>query len=665
MNIKNKVDRYMEYYGYAGKILKVNLTDSKIEQKDLNLEEATKYLGSYGFGMKYLLDHLPPKVDPFSEKNIIVISAGILSGTLAPGTPKVSLITKYPTIADNEGKNWIGSSVAGGAFSYVLKNAGFDCIIITGKSKKPVFLEIIDDEIKLCDASEYWGKRDVVEVTHDFKMKYGDDSSVIAIGPAGENLVRQAMAFVDDTDSLGRSGLGAILGSKNLKAIVVCGTGGVKIADSERFMKRNKKVKDHILNWSGRDHWLKLGMGAGWHMFKYTQYPGKWTREKWDKLYGEPKRLETVEKVIGCPSCLISCRARWRIKDGEFKGNTGQGSPYGKSATSAQLLDIEDHRKTLQLVILANKAGIDFYTTTRMIDFVTQSFVDGKITEKDTCGMKLERSFECYVKLFNMIVKREGFGDVLADGWIGLKKHTNLDPQDYWYAGFCKGVDFIYDARAANLHPLMMSFFTNPRPHHGGSHTLTVGPGHSIEELKNEVKTWGLPEEVRKRIFSRTGHAGALNVSRYTKYMEDGMAMRNAMGCCSIYAFYGFIFPDDIADFFSAATGIEMSNYDILKAGERIMNLKKLLNVREGFNRKDDKVPDLWKRPMYSPEGKIVTQDYFKEKNIEGEDFIKILDDYYDERGWDKESGVPTEEKLKQLGMEEYKNIVKEKVCEL
>lgn len=644
----------MDYYGFAGKILKIDLTEGKISKQSLKIEDCKDYLGGYGLGMKLLAENLQKGVDPFSSENPLILSAGVLSGTSAPGTSKTSLLTKYPTIADLEGKYFIGGSVGGGNFSATLKNAGFDQIIITGSAVNPIYIKIIDDDIEICDASDFWGKKDITGTTSILKEIYGEDASVIAIGEAGENLVRLSMTMIDDTDSLGRSGLGAIFGSKKIKAIVVRGTRGIKIYDKERFAKKIDELKQRILEWSGREHWVKLGMGAGWHMFKYTQYPGIWTRKKWDSLYGEEKRLETLERTIACPSCIISCRIRWKIKNGDFSGSVGQGSPYGKSATSGQLLGIEDHRKMIHLVTLANSAGIDFYTITRIIDFVTKSFVEGKINTKDTGGLKLERNYHCYMDLFNKTIKRKGFGNVLADGWIGLQKKTGLNPQNYWYAGICKGVDFIYDARAAKLHPLMMAFFTNPRPHHGGNHTLTTGPGHSIEELQREVSTWGIPEEAKKRMFAYTKYAGRMNVAVYTRYMEDGMALRNALGGCSIYAFYGFIFPDDYAELFSAATGIEYSNEDLMRCGERIMNLKKLLNVREGFKRKDDQVPDLWKRPMCSPEGILETMDYFQEKIINHDDFENILDDYYKERNWDVSKGIPTKEKLKELGLENY-----------
>jgi aldehyde:ferredoxin oxidoreductase len=359
-----------------------------------------------------------------------------------------------------------------------------------------------------------------------------------------------------------------------------------------------------------------------------------------------------------CNSCLISCRIKWKIRDGEFAGESGMGSPYGKSATGGQLLGVEDHRKMIHWVTLANRAGIDFYTTTRIIDFVTTLYQRGEITKENTGGLELKRDYKTYLDLFNKMVNREGFGDILANGWMRLYQEFGADPQDYWYGGICKGVDFIYDARASNFHPLMMTFFTRPRPHHGGSHTLTNSPGKSLEEIRNQVERWGIPKDAVERIFIPTPHSGKFNVGRYTKYMEDVMRVKNALGACSIYTFFGLLFGDDLARLYSAATGLEITGGDLMKCGERIFNLSKLLNIREGFTREDDRVPELWFRPMGSPEGRIEMMDYFETKVMTKEDVEKILDDYYGERGWDVKKGIPTKQKLKELGLDDIARVL-------
>lgn len=634
--------------------LRVDLSTGQVTKGEIAPEIASKFLGGSGVGWRLLVDELRAGVDPLSPENVIVLSVGELVGSLCPGASKVGAITKFPIIASEDGKHFVGESTSGGRyFGPMLKMAGYDHLIITGAATSPVYLRISDDEVEIVDASNLWGKG-VDEVTAKLVAKEGELAGVIAIGLAGENKVLYSMAFIDKTNSLGRAGLGAVMGSKKLKAIVARGIKGVQVAEPGRFKQLVDELHFAIAAWPGREHWIKLGMGAGWETFKHTQYPGKWTKEKWDRLYGEFKRLESLDKVIACNSCLIGCRVKWRIRDGEFSGEVGFGSPYGKSATSGQLLDIEDHRRMLHLVARANdEYGIDFYTTTRLIDFVTTLYQQGKLTKKNTDGLELGRSYDTYCKLFDKVAHREGFGDILADGWLGLYKELGIDPQDYWYGGICKGVDFIYDARASNFHPLMMTFFTRPRPHHGGSHTLTTARGKSLAEIRNQVEGWGIPPAAVERIFTPVSYTGKFNVGRYTKHMEDWMRVKNALGVCSIYTFFDLISGQDMAKLYSAAVGIEVSGGELMKGGERISNLAKLLNMREGFTREDDKVPELWFRPMDSPEGRIEMHDYFQTTVLRREDIARLLDDYYDERGWDKTTGLPTAEKLAELGLKE------------
>jgi len=343
------------------------------------------------------------------------------------------------------------------------------------------------------------------------------------------------------------------------------------------------------------------------------------------------------------------------IKGGEFDGEIGFGSPFSKSATSGMLLGVKDFRKMIHLVADGNSTtGMDFYTTTRMIDFVTKMYEAGRLTKQDTGGLELSRNYETYLKLYNMTLNRQGFGDILADGWLRLKKEFGLDPQEYWYAGICKGVDFIYDARASNFHPLMMTFFTRPRPHHGGSHTRTNSRNKTIEEIREQVERWGIPQEAVDRIFTEAPYTGRFNVGRYTRYMEDMMRVKNALGLCTIYTYQGLIFGDDMTQLYNTATGENLSPGELVEHGERISNIAKIINAREGFTRKEDKVPELWFRPMESPEGRMEMKDYYRTKMIKPEDVDKQLDDYYEERGWDRLSGVPTSEKLHELGLDTY-----------
>jgi len=641
-------------------VLHVDLSTGNVERTPVEAELNRSFLGGSGVGWTLVSKYLPLKVDPFSPENVISVNPGVLVGTLTPGTPKTTVITKFPTIAAEDGRHYIGASTGGSRYlGIALKRAGCHHLLITGKSPRPVYLRVRDGGADIVPADDLWGGG-IEGVTNELIRREGAEAGVIAIGTAGENLVRHALTIIDKTNSLGRGGLGAVMGSKNLKAIVAVGTGDVEVARPEEFMEVSEALRNRVLEWPNRDHWIKLGLAAGWSTFKHTQYPGIWPKDRWDELYGEKTRMETVEDVIACNSCLLGCRLRWKTKGGEYDGEIGFGSPFSKSATSGMLLGVEDHRKMIHFVADANsRTGIDFYTTTRLIDFVTKMYEIGRLTKADTGGLDLKREYPTYQKLYEMTVNREGFGDILADGWIRLKREFGLDPQDYWYAGICKGVDFIYDGRPSNFHPLMMTFFTRPRPHHGGSHTRTNSRNKTIEEIREQVERWGISQEAVDRIFTEAPYTGKFNVGRYTRYMEDMMRVKNALGLCSIYTYQGLIFGDDMTQLYNAATDENLSPGELVEHGERISNLAKLINVREGFTRADDKVPEVWFRPMESPEGRIEMQDYYQTKVLTKEDVDRLLDDYYEERGWDPKTGQPTKERLEQLGLKEYSEEVK------
>lgn len=633
----------------------VDLSTGHVSREPVDPQVDQDFLGGCGAGWTVLAEHLPARVDPLSPENLIVFNAGLLVGTLTPGTPKTTVITKFPTIASLDQRFYTGAATSGGRYlGIALNRAGCHHLVISGKAPSPVYLRIRDDKIALVDAADLWG-RGIEDVSMELVRREGPETGVVVIGTAGENLVRSALTIVDRADSLGRGGLGAIMGSKNLKAIAVNGSGDVEVADPESYMRTSTELRERIYQWPKRAHWIKLGLAAGWETFKHTQYPGVWSKDEWDELYGEKTRVETVEEVIACNSCILSCRLRWKIKGGEFDGEIGYGSPFSKSATSGMLLGVRDFRQMIHLVADANsRSGIDFYTTTRMIDFVTKMFQDGRLSRADTGGLELRRDYETYQKLYAMTEKREGFGDILADGWYRLQKEFGLDPQEYWYAGICKGMDFIYDARPSNFHPLMMSFFTRPRPHHGGSHTMTNSRNRTLEDIRSQVEAWGLEPPLVDRIFTSEAHTGRFNVGRYTMHMEDMMHVHNSLGLCSIYSYQGLIFGHEMARLYQGATGEPVTAGDLVQRGERISNLCKLVNVREGFGRQDDRVPELWFRPMDSPEGRIEMRDYFNTKPITREDADRMLTDYYNERGWDPGSGTPTPEKIKELGLERF-----------
>ena len=629
----------------------IDLTSRTSWCEEASLDEVGPVIGGSGRGWQIVADRLPARIDPFEPDNVVVLNPGIFVGTRTIGSPKLTAITKFPTIASEDRRFVTGSCTSGGRyFAIGMRQAGCDRLVIQGRADRPVILAIRDRGIEIVDAEDLWG-RGIDEVSVELIRREGRDAGVLVIGTAGEKRVRSALTIVDRTNSLGRGGLGAVLGSKNVKAIVARGTGPIRVADPVTYNRVSNELIERAVTWPRREHWIKLGLAAGWSTFKHTQNPGMWPKDRWDQLYGEEKRLESLRAVIACASCPLSCRLRWEIPSGEFAGEQGLGSPYSKSATSGQLLGIEDDRKMIHLVTEANAyTGIDYYTTMRLIDFVTRMYERGRITKRQV-GFEPTRDYATYERLYRMTAAREGIGDILADGWYAVKDAFGLDPQEYWYAGVCKGIDFIYDARPSRFHPLMMTFLTRTRPHHGGSHTRTNSRNKTLEEIREQVDHWGLSEETMDRIFTETPYSGKFNVGRYTAYMEDLMRVKNALGLCTIYTYQALVFADDMARLYTAAVGETVDARELITRGERISNLAKVVNVRDGFSRADDQPPDVWFTPMEAPEGTIEIEDYFQTKVLTRDDLSRMLDDYYDERGWDPATGHPTRERLQAIGL--------------
>ena len=649
----------MEYYGYAGSILRIDLTSGEIRKEPLDRELIVKFIGGWGINLKLFYDSQKPRTDPFSPTNPLVIGAGPLVGTLTPGACKIVATTKSP-IEDKEGKHFVDSAVAGGRFGAELKNAGYDHLIITGKAEAPVYLKIIDESVEICDATDLWGKRDTYQTIDRFMDELGD-CGVLSIGKAGENLVRYAMGIVDYSATLGRFGFGSVMGSKRLKAIVVKGSRGIEIAKPKEFLGLVKEWKEHIDMMPIAEDFRNWGMMCGWDVQAPLVREGVWEYSKWTELYGPKKWLEVkMPQNSACFSCLLACRAPYMIREGEFEGLTTFTGFYFLPARVGQRLEIEDQRKAIKLLDVCNRVGMCYFTTSSMVNWVTRLYENGIISQRETMGLELKRDFDVYLDLFERIASRKEFGDVLADGWYPASKRMNVDPDEFAEGtGLFKGADAIQDARFTTLHPQAFTHLTNPRPHHGGTQSLYTIPKMDIELLKQDAKRMGISKKELDRIFAYTPEYGKFNVGRYAKHCQDHMAVQNCLGTCIVYSLWGFLGVkylnvDLIAQIYSATTGIAVDTRELKKRGERAFNLFKILNVREGFSRKDDACSKIWLMPRNTPDGERAMMDYYEEKRISNDDIDKLLDDHYEERGWELKNGTPTRQKLVELALQDF-----------
>ena len=393
----------MEFNGYAGSSLWVNLSDGTIKKKPLDPELVSRFVGGSGFTNKLAYDLIDPEVDPLSPENVVILGSGVLSGTLAPGSAKVMVTTKLPI------NNAIGTPFGGG-FSHLLKCAGYDFVVITGRADKPVYLKIMDDDVSFVDARNVWGK-DIYETTDLLREKHGTESSVIAIGQAGENLVKISFALVDKFATLGRGGFGAVLGSKNLKALVVNGTKGVGIADKESFLEVASSIRQNMLNYPFRKEWLKLGLSIGLMIFAKTMGTGRNWNELMTNDKDTPAKLRALQNIFksghSCPTCPLNCRALVRLDEGEYAGLTAPTSDLIYAWIWDGRYDACDLSRSVKYLDLCNRYGLDVLAVKSLVDYAIDLYQNGIITREDADGQELNWDADTVLNLIEKISHRD------------------------------------------------------------------------------------------------------------------------------------------------------------------------------------------------------------------------------------------------------------------
>ncbi|UCD56612.1 MAG: hypothetical protein JSV16_12375, partial [Candidatus Hydrogenedentota bacterium] len=588
---------------------------------------------------------------PLSPENPIVLGAGPLIGAPVPGAAKVAGTTKFALPAAEDGRCYVASGASGSQrFGVMLKRAGYDHLVITGRASKPVYIRILDDDVGIIDADRLWGTKDAYETVDELKHDLGD-CGVLSIGAAGENQVKFALALTDKKSTLGRNGFGAVMGSKNLKAVCVRGTKPVKLKDRERLRTALAPLLESLKENPMMPLFHEMGIHAGWEYWKHLLNPGVWPKDKWDELYGMDKCREAVERTHGCTGCVIKCKPVQRVSDGEWKGVQTETSHFLHVAGMGQTLGIEDWRPMVKLLEVCNRAGSCAVSSVGLLAMATVCFEMGALTEEQTGGVKLARGdFPGYLSMLEKIIKREDLGDALAEGWFEAAKHLDLDP--HAFLGLIKGAPCIYDARNTHMDPRIFHMIVNPRgAHHPQCHWTTSIPMQPLERIRSDFMMTGAGQKETERIFGTED----FNCARLTRHIQDvGMAY-DCLGTCVIYPLAGApLNVNALAEFYSATTGLETSPAELKTSGERAFNLLKLLNVREGFSRKDDMSPQLWFQPKSTPDGDEELKDYYGRKRLDEKDMEGMLDDYYGERGWDLKSGTPTRDKLDELGLAEY-----------
>jgi len=644
--------------GYAGSILYVDLTTTSIRKEPLDVDMTRAYLGGAGINNKLAYDLIPPDVDPLSPQNAIIIGTGPFNGTMIPGASEVMVIYKSPL------NGAFPYSCGGGKFSHFLKSSGYDHVVITGRSDKPVYLKIDDENIELCDASDLWGL-DSFETADEIRRRH-EPCSVIPIGQAGENLVNISVTHIDKGGTLGSGGLAAVMGSKKLKAIVaVQGTKGIAVADHRRLQKLVDQILIRVKDYHLHDEMMQGGMmtmTAGWvpagiiakHSSVIEPFPPN-IKDIQKEIYELHKRSR---RKMACITCPMADKDRIDLAEYDMVVYDTAISATGAIMTASPAFGYSDRASSqdryadaLGYFDTVNRYGIDrTYSFPGLVDFVVSLYEAGIITKRDTGGMELNRKLETILQLVRMTALREGFGDILADGVLGAARRIGRNAEKYMQ-NVVKGQFVTFDPRLWGLGPMQFAQLVYPGRSFGIAGAMgapTYSPGWPVHQLLKQAERCGLPQEAVERIFTED----SFDVGRLTKHGEDFYCLFNILGLCHRLYISRFYHVETLAELYSAVTGVDVTPADLKLASERTWNLWKVINYRAGFDRKNDQPPEIWFQPLKGVDRDYPLTDYFGTTTLTREDVDRFLDDYYDERGWDKETGIPTPEKLRQLGLE-------------
>lgn len=595
-------------FGYVGKVLRVNLSTKSAAVEDLDIAMAKKFVGGRGLGTKMFYDEVSPEVDAFSPDNKLMVVTGPMTGTKTPTGGRYMVITKSPLTGT------IASSNSGGYFGPELKFAGFDVIIVEGKSEKPVYLMIEDGEFSIKDASHVWGKV-VSETTKQLASEAPEKSRVLCIGPAGEKLSRLAAIMNDFDRAAGRSGVGAVMGSKNLKAIVVRGTGDVAVADPETLKEvvkeSNKKIRENGVTGQGLPAYgtaVLVNIINENGVFPTNNFQGS-QYDKAEDTSGETLAEKYLVRKDPCYRCPIACGRYCKVDDIE-----GGGPEYETIWAFGGDCGINDLGAVIKANYWCNELGLDTISAGTTLAAAMELYQRGHITDADLDGVPLKfGDAEGIIEWTKKMGNREGLGDKLAEGSYRLADSYGVPELSM---SVKKQEIPAYDPRGIQGQGLQ--YATSNR---GGCHVR----GYLISP-----EILGLPEKLDR--FALDGKA------EWCKIFQDLTAFIDSSGLCLFTSFA--LGAPDYAQLHSAIIGEELTAEDILEAGERIWNIERLFNLDAGIDPSQDTLPKrLLKDPI--PEGP--SKGHVAQLS-------ELLPKYYEVRGWSKE-GLPTQERLEKLGL--------------
>lgn len=616
-------------FGYAGTILQVNLTQEKITQAPLDKVFARKWIGGRGFNSAVMYREVPPGTDPLSPENLVIFGVGPVNGTVFPTASRFTVTAKSPLTGI------FGDSNAGGHFASEMKYAGYDQIIISGKAQKPCYLLIQDDEVQIHDATHLWGQ-DIWETHHIIRMDHSDQQIQVAcIGPAGENGVKYAIVSANLTRVAGRTGMGTVMGAKNLKALAIRGSGTISVADPQRLHKLAELYMDKVRKHPGYERRVTLGTTQLVSALNKlgilpTRHFQEGVFEFADAVSGEALQHLYNVKQKACFACPIHCSRYYVICEGHYAGIRGEGPEFETQCSFSSRLGNSDLQFVLKQNNFVNKMGLDSIETAEVIGFAMECYEKGILTREDAGGLDLMwGDKEAIETLTTWIVNRTGFGETLAHGVRKAAEFIGKGSEKY--AFHTKGLSIICgDPRGIKAFGLTYAIASRGADH------LRAEP---FFELTNEFeiaeKRWGI-REIADRLEIK-GKGVLVNHTEEIATLTDVLTI-----CKNIGLSMDMLNHQLAAEIYTATTGFEITVEEMTQVAQRIIHIEKCFNARESIRKTDDTLPG---RFLHEPLQKGATAGQVV-------DLEPMLIEYYQMRGIDPETGIPTPSKLRELGLD-------------
>ena len=608
--------------GYMGKILRVDLTKGRVEAEKLDENLAKKFIGGTGLATKILHDETGAETDPLGPENRLIFMTGPFAATPVITSGRHHMVTKSPlTGAYSE-------SDTGGTWGPYLKRAGFDGVVVTGKARKPVYLWVTEGKAEIRDASRFWGM-DTYVLDEAIRKETHDEAVVASIGPAGEKGVRYASILNDGKDAraAGRGGSGAVMGSKNLKAVAVYGKMQVEMADPDGLKASLKEISPMVAK--NAEGMRKNGTAGGLATFEALgslplqnwKFQGRWEKGA-AQIAGPAMTEKMLTGNYYCEKCVIGCGRRVKLDKGPFAPVEGAGPEYESVAMLGSLCLVDDLEAIAKANEICNRLGMDTISAGAAIAFAMEAYEKGVITKKDTGELELLWGRgDVMVKMAEKIGKREGLGQLLGEGVrIAAEK---LGRNAVEFSIHVKGQEMpAHDPRCFNAGAVGYATINRGACHLGFSHVF---------ERVLSMPEIGIDQPLPRLEVKGKGEAAAKT--------QNIMGLFDSLKVCKFTMFGGLKLTPILA-WYNMVTGNSVTMEEFLKTGERIFNLKRMYNVRCGISRKDDTLPARFLTLKHEGEG----------LNPSLPPLGEMLYDYYKFRGWNEE-GIPNPEKLKELGL--------------